>query len=131
MGIARPRVIRGTQVKPLPLLPSGPGGVCSRPLHEARGLSFYASKPTERTTLEDLGGPELRVLLVATWLASGSVWREKSTALLALTLHADEGARGNPAAHEEWLGRNAFQRQPPQFQTSSGSDGRHRSRQSG
>src|SRR5216684_3128838 len=32
---ARPRVIRGTRVKPLPLLPSGPGGVCSRPLHEA------------------------------------------------------------------------------------------------
>jgi hypothetical protein len=32
-------VIRGTQVKPLPLLPSGPGGVCSRPLHEARSLT--------------------------------------------------------------------------------------------
>ena len=41
----RPRVIRGTRVKPLPLLPSGPRGVCSRPLHEARGLSLYASKP--------------------------------------------------------------------------------------
>jgi len=41
---ARPRVIRGTQVKPLPLLPSGPGGVCSRPLHEARSLTnTYAS----------------------------------------------------------------------------------------
>ena len=36
---ARPRVIRGTQAKPLPLLPSGPGGVCSRPLHEARSLT--------------------------------------------------------------------------------------------
>src|SRR5438105_4052042 len=36
---ARPRVIRGTRVKPLPLLPSGPGGVCSRPLHEARSLT--------------------------------------------------------------------------------------------
>src|SRR6266851_2421443 len=41
---ARPRVIRGTQVKPLPLLPSGPGGVRSRPLHEARSLTTsYAS----------------------------------------------------------------------------------------
>src|SRR5580704_11821024 len=41
---ARPRVIRGTRVKPLPLLPSGPGGVCSRPLHEARSLTtYYAS----------------------------------------------------------------------------------------
>src|SRR5580700_7798005 len=42
---ARPRVIRGTQVKPLPLLPSGPGGVCSRPLHEARSLTtIHASR---------------------------------------------------------------------------------------
>ena len=41
---ARPRVIRGTRVKPLPLLPSGPGGVCSRPLHGARNLTItYAS----------------------------------------------------------------------------------------
>jgi hypothetical protein len=38
---ARPRVIRGTQAKPLPLLPSGPGGVYSRPLHEAQGLTTY------------------------------------------------------------------------------------------
>src|ERR1700688_3484720 len=38
---AKPRVIRGTRVKPLPLLPSGPGGVCSRPLHEARSLTNY------------------------------------------------------------------------------------------
>src|SRR5579872_5800225 len=38
-GYARPRVIRGTRAKPLPLLPSGPGGVCSRPLHEARSLT--------------------------------------------------------------------------------------------
>ena len=36
---ARPRVIRGTQAKPLPLLPSGPGGVCGRPLHGARSLT--------------------------------------------------------------------------------------------
>src|SRR5882757_8485603 len=44
---ARPRVIRGTRVKPLPLLPSGPGGVCSRPLHEARSLttSYATSFP--------------------------------------------------------------------------------------
>src|SRR5579862_659454 len=42
---ARPRVIRGTRVKPLPLLPSGPGGVRSRPLHEARSLTTsYASR---------------------------------------------------------------------------------------
>src|SRR5580693_4384436 len=42
---ARPRVIRGTRVKPLPLLPSGPGGVRGRPLHEARGLTtFHASR---------------------------------------------------------------------------------------
>jgi 2-dehydro-3-deoxyphosphogluconate aldolase / (4S)-4-hydroxy-2-oxoglutarate aldolase len=41
---ARPRVIRGTRAKPLPLLPSGPGGVCSDPLHEARSLTtFYAT----------------------------------------------------------------------------------------
>src|SRR3954452_21012532 len=38
---ARPRGIRGTQAKPLPLLPSGPGGVCSRPLHGARGLTSH------------------------------------------------------------------------------------------
>src|ERR1700722_15388059 len=36
---ARPRVIRGTRIKPLPLLPSGPGGVHSHPLHEARSLT--------------------------------------------------------------------------------------------
>src|ERR1700693_5066359 len=36
---ARLRVIRGTRAKPLPLLPSGPGGVHSRPLHEARSLT--------------------------------------------------------------------------------------------
>jgi hypothetical protein len=36
---ARPRVIRGTRAKPLPLLPSGSGGVHSRPLHEARSLT--------------------------------------------------------------------------------------------
>ena len=36
---ARPRVIRGTRAKPLPLLPSGSGGVHSRSLHEARGLT--------------------------------------------------------------------------------------------
>ena len=38
---ARPRVIRGTRAKPLPLLPSGPGGVYSRPLHEARSLTIH------------------------------------------------------------------------------------------
>jgi hypothetical protein len=36
---ARPRVIRGTRAAPLPLLPSGPGGVCGRPLHGARDLT--------------------------------------------------------------------------------------------
>src|SRR5262245_65645661 len=36
---ARPRVIRGTRTAPLPLLPSGPGGVCGRPLHGARDLT--------------------------------------------------------------------------------------------
>src|ERR1700722_13861591 len=36
---AKLRVIRGTQGKPLPLLPSGPGGVCSRLLHGARHLT--------------------------------------------------------------------------------------------
>src|SRR5215831_3588548 len=42
---ARPRVIRGTRTAPLPLLPSGPGGVCSRPLHGARDLtSIYRSR---------------------------------------------------------------------------------------
>src|SRR5437868_2461286 len=38
-GAARPRVIRGTRVKLLPLLPSGPGGVYNHPLHEARSLT--------------------------------------------------------------------------------------------
>src|SRR5580698_286105 len=38
---ARPRVIRGTRIKPLPLLPSGPGGVHSHPLHEARSLIIH------------------------------------------------------------------------------------------
>src|SRR5947209_19889400 len=38
---ARPRVIRGTRAKPLPLLPSGPGGVYNRPLHEARSLTTH------------------------------------------------------------------------------------------
>src|SRR5689334_13024128 len=41
---ARPRVIRGTRTALLPLLPSGPGGVRSRPLHGARDLtSIYRS----------------------------------------------------------------------------------------
>src|SRR5438046_8583542 len=46
---ARPRVIRGTRTAPLPLLPSGPGGVCSRPLHEARDLtSIYRNMGSRR-----------------------------------------------------------------------------------
>ena len=46
---ARPRVIRGTRTAPLPLLPSGPGGVCSRPLHGARDLtSIYRSMGSEK-----------------------------------------------------------------------------------
>src|ERR1019366_8852873 len=36
---ARPRVIRGTRTAPLPLLPSGPGGVCARPLPEPGDLT--------------------------------------------------------------------------------------------
>src|ERR1035438_10045304 len=49
---ARPRVIRGTRTAPLPLLPSGPGGVCSRPLHGARDLtSIYRSMGGERDHL--------------------------------------------------------------------------------
>src|SRR5579884_4497503 len=36
---ARPRVIRGTRAAPLPLLPSGPGGVHGCPLHGARSLT--------------------------------------------------------------------------------------------
>src|SRR5581483_4081132 len=63
---ARPRVIRGTQVKPLPLLPSGPGGVRGRPLHGARDLTidyrsmrvFYGSAlskdPAARKTLKKI-----------------------------------------------------------------------------
>src|SRR5881392_3531690 len=52
---ARPRVIRGTRVKPLPLLPSGPGGVRSRPLHEARSLTIsYASSFLERPVTIEL-----------------------------------------------------------------------------
>src|SRR5581483_10441758 len=53
---ARPRVIRGTRVQPLPLLPSGPGGVRSLPLHEARSLTTsYA------TSLRDARTPACRV----------------------------------------------------------------------
>ena len=40
---ARPRVIRGTRAKSLPLLPSEPGGVYDRPLHEARSLTTHNS----------------------------------------------------------------------------------------
>jgi hypothetical protein len=47
--IARPRVIRGTQTKPLPLLPSGPGGVRSRPLHEARSLTNHHPNKSVQT----------------------------------------------------------------------------------
>ena len=36
-------MIRGTQESPLPLLPSGSGGVRSYPLHEARSLSNHGS----------------------------------------------------------------------------------------
>src|SRR3954464_10281018 len=51
---ARPRVIRGTRTAPLPLLPSGPGGVCSRPLHEARDLtSFYRNMRRETHSLRE------------------------------------------------------------------------------
>jgi len=38
---AKPRVIRGTQGKSLPLLPSGPGGVRDRLLHGARNLTSF------------------------------------------------------------------------------------------
>ena len=51
-GTARPRVIRGTRVKPLPLLPSGPGGVYSRPLHGARSLT---RDHCSRTVIQSLG----------------------------------------------------------------------------
>src|ERR1035438_1493877 len=56
---ARPRVIRGTRTAPLPLLPSGPGGVCSRPLHEARDLtSLYRNMAPRRGTLAWLSSPD-------------------------------------------------------------------------
>src|SRR5271170_4317141 len=48
---ARPRVIRGTRVKPLPLLPSGPGGVRGRPLHEARSLTTSHASRFQKTLL--------------------------------------------------------------------------------
>src|SRR6266853_5785272 len=53
---ARPRVIRGTRAKPLPLLPSGPGGVYSRPLHEARSLTslMLAKAMTRKSVLAEL-----------------------------------------------------------------------------
>ncbi len=60
---ARPRVIRGTRVKPLPLLPSGPGGVRSRPLHEARSLTTIYRNRVKR------GSGGLRYLLKAMRLA--------------------------------------------------------------
>src|SRR5438876_8013383 len=53
---ARPRVIRGTRTAPLPLLPSGPGGVCSRPLHGARDLtSIHPSMALRRPRSGDCG----------------------------------------------------------------------------
>src|SRR5579862_3766135 len=57
---ARPRVIRGTRVKPLPLLPSGPGGVRSRPLHEARSLTtpYATSFASEDNQLLNGADPE-------------------------------------------------------------------------
>ena len=51
---ARPRVIRGTRAKPLPLLPSGPGGVHSRPLHEARSLTTYHASMRGRLCYDPL-----------------------------------------------------------------------------
>src|SRR5271157_1618045 len=71
---ARPRVIRGTRTALLPLLPSGPGGVCSRPLHGARDLTsihrnmrgsvgdlvagvFPAGSPTSRHRAETVRNP--------------------------------------------------------------------------
>src|ERR1017187_10964380 len=52
---ARPRVIRGTRVKPLPLLPSGPGGVHSHPLHEARSLTTIHANTWRGTGTWDWG----------------------------------------------------------------------------
>jgi len=56
VNYARPRVIRGTRTKPLPLLPSGSGGVHSRPLHEARSLTtnHANTQAGERWPLEAL-----------------------------------------------------------------------------
>src|ERR1035437_5758172 len=53
---ARPRVIRGTRTAPLPLLPSGPGGVCSRPLHEARDLTSTYRNMAPRRDSRSAGG---------------------------------------------------------------------------
>ena len=64
---ARPRVIRGTRVKPLPLLPSGPGGVCSRPLHEARSLTTSHASSFEIATRrfrERTFRPEITVFIM-------------------------------------------------------------------
>src|ERR1700730_6088353 len=50
---ARPRVIRGTRTAPLPLLPSGPGGVCGRPLHGARDLTRIHRNMEENVVCQD------------------------------------------------------------------------------
>src|SRR4051812_27185298 len=64
---ARLRVIRGTRTAPLPLLPSGPGGVCGRPLHGARNLtSFIVASPLPYNRRVRL----LSLLLVSLCLAS-------------------------------------------------------------
>src|SRR5208282_949434 len=78
---ARPRVIRGTRTAPLPLLPSGPGGVCGRPLHGARDLtSIYRSTrvPENRVAgnaerrariIEDKAYPDMKKRLLY-WFAA-------------------------------------------------------------
>src|SRR5579872_4569942 len=91
---ARPRVIRGTRAAPLPLLPSGPGGVCGRPLHGARDLtSIYRNMRRFSHVCEQ----NLHIALGRLIIQHASPQRElpphhgvrKITAAAALQLHQD------------------------------------------
>src|SRR5664279_2463178 len=89
---ARPRVIRGTRTAPLPLLPSGPGGVCSRPLHEARDLtSIYRNMAPRRDSQAGrLAGGE-----------SGS--KERCMARLTCRIRSADNGRGKRSPRRDFL----------------------------
>src|ERR1039458_2982256 len=86
---ARPRVIRGTRTAPLPLLPSGPGGVCSRPLHEARDLTSTYRNMAPRRDSRSAGGE------------SGS--KARGMARLTCRMRSAEKGRGKRSPRMDFL----------------------------